>query len=83
MAYDVSQFDPLRPPSRRRQLWLLIAGPVVWVVALEVVAVVMHRTNLIGIGLVIAAASFLLGVLLLIPSRRRRLREEREGAPGR
>ena len=45
-------------------------------------AVTIHRTDLIGLGLLFAAASFLLGLALLIPARRRRLQEEREGAPG-
>ena len=83
MSYDVSQFDPLRPPSGRRKLWLLFLGPLVWVVALAIVAVAIHRTDLIGLGLLFAAASFVLGLALLIPARRRRLQEEREGAPGR
>ena len=83
MSYDVSQFDPLRPPSGRRKLWLLVLGPLVWVVALAIVAVTIHRTDLIGLGLLFAAASFVLGLALLIPARRRRMQEEREGAPGR
>ena len=83
MSTDVSQFDPLHPPTRRRKVWLLIVGPLIWVVALDLVAVVMHRTDLIGLGLLIAFASVALGLLLLALGRRRRLREEREGAPGR
>jgi len=83
VSYDVSQFDPLRPPSGRRKLWLLVLGPLVWVVALAIMAVAIHRTDLIGLGLLFAAASFVLGLALLIPARRRRLQEEREGAPGR
>ena len=54
-----------------------------WVVALAIVAVTINRTDLVGLGLLFAAASFVLGLALLIPARRRRLQEEREGAPGR
>ncbi|HET6697416.1 MAG TPA: hypothetical protein VFG85_12990 [Gaiellaceae bacterium] len=81
MSTDVSQFDPLHPPTRRRKLWLLLAGPLIWVVALEAVAIVMHRSDLIGIGLLIAGSSGVLGLVLLALGRRGRLREEREDAP--
>ena len=72
MSSDVGRFDPLRPPTTRRKIWLLVAGPLVWVVALDAIAVVIHRTDLIAIGLAIAAASAALGVVLLIPARRAR-----------
>jgi hypothetical protein len=81
VSTDVSQFDPLRPPSRRRKVWLLLAGPLIWVVALEVVAVAIHRTDLIGLGLLIAGGSGVVGLVLFALGRRARLREEREGAP--
>lgn len=83
MGSDVSRFDPLGPPTRRRKLWLLIGGPLLWLLALDAIAVVVHRTDLIVIGLAIAAVSGALGALLLVPARQARIRREDEGAPRR
>jgi hypothetical protein len=82
VSSDASRFDPLRPPTTRRKVWLLIGGPLVWVLALDVIALVIHRTDLIALGLVIAGAAGALGALLLVPARRARIRREDAGAPG-
>jgi hypothetical protein len=61
----------------------VLAGPVLWVVALVVVAIVAGETDLIRIGLVIAGGSFLLGIAFLLPAWAYRLRDERRPGPHR
>ena len=59
---------------------LLLAGPLIWLAALSIAAIAIGEGDLILYGLVIAGGSFVLGVVLLLPARARRLREEREPA---
>ena len=72
------QFEPL-PGKRSKRIFLLLA-PLAWVVVLTGAAIVVNRTDLIFWGFLIAFASFVLGVAVLVPLRIRRVRQERKPA---
>ena len=78
-----ARFRPLRPPTRAGRVAVLLAGPLLWVAGLVIVAIVAGETDLIWIGLLIAGGSFLLGGVFLLLARAHRLKEEREPAPRR
>jgi hypothetical protein len=78
-----ARFHPLRPPTKLGRAAVLLAGPVLWVVALDIVAWAAGQTDLILVGFAVAGTSFLLGVVILLPARALRLREEREPPPRR
>ena len=68
------RFEPLHPASRARLTLAIVLGPIVWLVAIGVVAVVVNRTYAIGIGLLVALVSLVvaaIGLLLLWKVRRR------------
>jgi hypothetical protein len=66
-------FSPLRPASRRLLVRALVA-PLLWLVALIVVSVTVHRSDAIGKGLLFAAAAFVVSVVVLVYSASRRPR---------
>jgi hypothetical protein len=72
------EFRPLRAPTRADRVAVLLAGPLLWVVALEIVAFVAGQSDLIWIGILIAAGSFLVGLVFLLFMRSQRLKQERE-----
>lgn len=74
---DAPTFRPLRPASPARRVIVLIAGPSLWVIALAILAWVVEQGNAVGIGLLVACASLLLGFVYLLPQRRLRDRRER------
>jgi len=78
-----ARFRPLRPPTRAGRVAVLLAGPLLWLAALVIVAIVAGETDLIWLGLVIAGGSFLLAAVFLLLARAHRLKEEREPAPRR
>jgi hypothetical protein len=78
-----ARFRPLRPPTRAGRAAVLLAGPLLWVAAIEIVAIAAGDTNLIWLGLGIAGGSFLLAAVFLLLARTHRLKEEREPAPRR
>jgi hypothetical protein len=78
-----AHFHPLRPPSGAGRKILLLAGPLLWLAALVAWSVVSRRTDFILYAFVIAGGSFLVGSVTHLTARARRLREEREPAPGR
>ena len=80
MSYDVSQFDPCTHRLAGGSSGCSSSARS-WVVALAIVAVMIHRTDLIGLGLLFAAASFLLGLALLILAAVGGCKRS-EGAPG-
>jgi hypothetical protein len=73
-------FEPLRPTSRGRIVARAVAGPLLWLVALLAVAGTLHRTDAIEFGLLFAAGSFAVSVVVLLLLRAVRLREERRDA---
>jgi uncharacterized RDD family membrane protein YckC len=75
------RFEPLRPASRGRLIAGFVLGPILWLVALIVVAVVFKYTNAIAVGLGVAVASFVVSLLVLaLVYRGRRRQEERYAA---
>ena len=56
---------------------LFLVGPLLWVIALAVVGRVVRQLNVIEIGLLAAALSCAISIVLLLPMRVRRAREER------
>jgi hypothetical protein len=72
------EFQPLRAPTRAGRVAVLLAGPLLWVVVLEIVAIVAGQTDLIWIGILIAAGAFLVGLVFLLFMRSQRLKQERE-----
>ena len=78
-----ARFRPLRPPTRAGRVAVLLAGPLLWLAALVIVAIVAGETDLIWLGLVIAGGSFLLAAVFLLLAWAHRLKEEREPAPRR
>jgi hypothetical protein len=78
MDQPAPHFSPLRTPSIRWRIGAALVGPLLWVVAIGLLALVQSERRAIALGLLIAGVSFLLALLLLLPSRRMRIREERE-----
>jgi uncharacterized RDD family membrane protein YckC len=71
------RFEPLHPASRKRLIVALIVGPILWLVALIVVAVVVKNTRAIGVGLVVVVGSCLIAIVVLNVLLSARRREER------
>jgi hypothetical protein len=69
-------FEPLRPASRERLVLGLILGPVLWLVALIVVAATLRYTWAIELGLLVTVATFVVSLIGLSELRSRRLRQE-------
>jgi O-antigen/teichoic acid export membrane protein len=78
-----TRFRPTRPASRPKLIAAIVIGPVLWVVALVVAAWLVKHRDAIEYALVVAAASFVVALLVLWLLRRARLREERRYAAGR
>jgi hypothetical protein len=72
-----ASFHPRRLASRAKQLLLFLFGPVVWLVALSVLAFVLDRRDAVELALVVFAVSFLGALPLLAWIRAAREREER------
>ena len=69
-------FEPLsRPPSWAR-VAVLLAGPVLWLASLLVVAFVVGAGNEVGIALLITGGAFAISVPAFLLARRRRVRDE-------
>jgi hypothetical protein len=67
-------FRPLRPAPRTKLAMLL--WPLVWVVALLVLAAVVHRGDAVELALIVALVSFVLALASLTPQRFMRARRE-------
>jgi membrane protein implicated in regulation of membrane protease activity len=76
------QFEPLQPASRTRLVLAIVFGPVLWLVALIVTAIVVHRSWAIELGLVVTAVSFLVALVVLTLLHAGRHREERRYVDG-
>ena len=74
------RFRPLRPASRTKLVLAFLLGPVLWAVALAVVAVLIRYTYAIQVGLLVALVSFAIAAVALSLLRMGRLREERRYA---
>ena len=74
-----ARFQPRRPAPRAWRPLLFLLGPVVWLVALLVIAFVLDRREAIEFALVVFAVSCLAALLALGWTRVGRDREEPEG----
>jgi hypothetical protein len=74
----IEPFAPLRPETRRRLIVRAAVAPLIWVVALIVVAVVVRKANAIELAILIVIAVIVLSsiglVLLRIGRDRQRTR---------
>ena len=70
-------FMPLRPTPLRRMIFRAIAGPLLWLIALVIVLITIDRTQVIELGLLIAAAAFAVSAIVLLVLRALRLHQER------
>lgn len=77
---SIVQFEPLRPASRKRLLLGIVIGPFLWLVALITVAVVLHLTSAIELGLLIALITAALSTIILLLLRQGRVRQEKRYA---
>jgi hypothetical protein len=71
-------FEPLHPAPRRRVTAGLLLGPLVWLVALVVLALVLRERNAVEIGVLIALIALVLGLACLAPQYVFRIRREGE-----
>jgi Flp pilus assembly protein TadB len=71
------RFRPLRPASGLRLAMAFVFGPLAWLIGLVVVSVVIDRTAAIGIGLLVAGASFVVSAVVLSLLQLGRRREQR------
>jgi membrane protein DedA with SNARE-associated domain len=74
------RFSPRRRASRSTAVLVYIFGPLLWVAVLIVAGYLVHAQNAIEIGLLVAAAAFVVAIVLLLPQRMLRIRRERENA---
>ncbi len=74
------RFRPMRTASGLRLIAAIVLGPLLWVVGLVIVAVLVHKTDAIELGVLIAVGSILVAVPILIVVRLGRRREERRYA---
>jgi hypothetical protein len=74
------RFEPLEPAPRDRLILIFLLGPLLWLVALLLVAAVLERTTAIEIGLIVTVATFLVSLVVLTLLRIARGREERRFA---
>src|SRR4051812_1391781 len=73
---DVDPFVPMGPTPRRRMVIRSLVGPLLWLIALVLVAVAGGRTDAIGFGALIALGSLVVSSIGLAALRagRNRLR---------
>jgi membrane protein DedA with SNARE-associated domain len=74
------RFSPLRRASRSTVVLVYIFGPLLWVAALILTGYLVQAQDAIEIGLLVAAAAFVVAIVLLLPQRMLRVRRERENA---
>lgn len=70
-------FEPLRPATRRTLILALVIGPILWLVALILAAVVFTHARAVPIGIAVAVGSCLIAMVilnLLLTARRRQER---------
>jgi membrane-associated phospholipid phosphatase len=77
---SIVRFEPLRPASRKRMLVGIVIGPLLWLVALIAVALVLHFTSAVELGLLIALITALLSTIILVILRQGRVRQEKRYA---
>jgi membrane protein DedA with SNARE-associated domain len=76
------RFEPLRAASRRRLIAGLILGPVIWLVALMIVAYLLQDSWAIEARLLITLGAFVIAFAVLAILRQGRIRQERRYVEG-
>jgi hypothetical protein len=71
-----ARFQPLRISADVTRRVAFILGPLVWLVAFVVVAVVIKRGDAVELALIVLAASFGVGLVAAMVMRRARVRDE-------
>jgi Flp pilus assembly protein TadB len=71
----VEPFTALHPVSRPQLVVRVILGPLLWLVALVVAAIVLHRIYAIEVGILVAFVSLVVSLLVLLLLRGGRNRE--------
>ena len=74
------QFAPLRRPPSWARVAVLLAGPLLWLASLLVVAFVVEQLDAVGVALLITAVSIAILIPAMLLARRRRVRDETEAA---
>jgi hypothetical protein len=69
-------FAPLRRPPSWARVAVLLAGPLLWLGSLLVVAFVVDQLDAVGVALLITAVSFAISIPALLLARRRCVRDE-------
>jgi membrane protein implicated in regulation of membrane protease activity len=81
-ARPSARFEPLRPASRKRLILGLVFGPVLWLIFFIVTAIVVHYSNAIALGLLVALASLVIAFAALALTKRGRDRQEARHVDG-
>ncbi len=74
------RFRPTRTASGVRLIAAIVLGPLLWVVGLAIVAVVVHKSDAIELGVLVVVVSILVAAPFLLLGRVARRREERRYA---
>lgn len=73
---DGPVFVPRRPARPRRRHWAYLIGSLAWLVALLVLALVLHHTDAVELAFGVLVGAGLVGALTSMWMGRARLREE-------
>lgn len=73
-----ARFRPLRPASRTRLILASILGPLAWVLAVLLAALLVQATFQIELGGLVTAVSLTVAAAVLVLLRRGREKEERD-----
>jgi hypothetical protein len=65
-----ARFTPLQTASPGRRVLVLVVGPLLWLAAIVVVGIVVHRSDAIGYGLALTAVVFLVSLAVSEIARR-------------
>lgn len=77
------RFEPLSPASRGKLIAAVVLGPILWLLALIVAAVVVDESPAIALGIAVAVASFVIALLVLSWVYVARRRQEKRFVDGR
>ena len=69
-------FEPLHPASRASLIAGLVLGPLLWLVAIAIAALVFEYSWAIAVGLAVTVASFVVSLVVLVLLREGRVRQE-------
>jgi len=77
---SAGRFRPRRPARGVRLVAAFTLGPVAWLIALDIAAILLGHSEAIQLGLLVALASFAVSMILLALLHAGRRREERRYA---